>query len=66
MVKRGRRKSTTLMVRPLFEPSRLGPSCLAEAYERVVPIKRRARRAARVSDDAMDTDRGRHVGGIRG
>ena len=66
MLQRGRRKSTTLTVRLQFEPSRLGPTCLAGAYERVVPIKRRVTRAARGSEDTVDTGRTRQVGGIRG
>ncbi len=66
MVQRGRRRLTTLTVRRQFEPSRLGPTCLAEAYERVVPIKRRAIRTVRVSEDTLAADDTRHVGGLRG
>lgn len=31
------KKSRTLEVRVVFEPSRVAPSCMAQAYERVVP-----------------------------
>ena len=33
-----------LEVRVMFEPNRLAEQCLAAAYERVVPINRRATR----------------------
>jgi hypothetical protein len=39
MPRRGRRAE--LPVRSAFEPTRVAPSCLAGAYERVVPIPRR-------------------------
>jgi hypothetical protein len=29
---------TTLEVRVMFEPSRLSPACVAQAYEQVVPL----------------------------
>jgi hypothetical protein len=32
---------TMLEVRVMFEPSRLSPACVAQAYEEVVPITRR-------------------------
>ena len=41
MARRGRTRSTTLEVRITFEPSRVSPACVAQAYERVVPITRR-------------------------
>ena len=31
-----------LEVRVMFEPSHVAPACVAQAYERVVPITRRA------------------------
>lgn len=31
----------TLTVRVMFEPSRLSPACVVQAYEEVVPITRR-------------------------
>jgi hypothetical protein len=33
--------STTLAVRVTFEPSRLSPVCVAQAYEQVVPLTQR-------------------------
>ena len=41
MARRARTRSTTLEVRITFEPSRVSPACVAQAYERVVPITRR-------------------------
>ena len=38
---RGRHGSTTLEVRITFEPSRVSPACVAQAYEQVVPMIRR-------------------------
>lgn len=32
------RKTKVLEVRVVFEPSRIAPLCMAQAYERVVPI----------------------------
>jgi hypothetical protein len=40
----GRRKATELEVRIAFEASRVAPQCLADAYERLVPIPRRPTR----------------------
>jgi hypothetical protein len=37
----GRRKATELEVRIAFEASRVAQQCLADAYERLVPIPRR-------------------------
>ncbi len=41
MAKRGERRVPMLTVRVVFEPSRLAPACLADAYERVLPLRRR-------------------------
>jgi hypothetical protein len=41
VARRGRTGSTTLEVRSTFEPSWGSPACVAQAYERVVPITRR-------------------------
>lgn len=38
---RERKKSKNLEVRVMFEPSRIAAACVAQAYERVVPITRR-------------------------
>ena len=41
VARRGRTGSTTMEVRSTFEPSWGSPACVAQAYERVVPITRR-------------------------
>jgi hypothetical protein len=41
VARRGRTGSTPLEVRITFEPSWGSPACVAQAYERVVPITRR-------------------------
>jgi len=41
VARRVRTRSTTLEVRITFEPSRVSPACVVQAYERVVPITRR-------------------------
>ena len=41
VARRGRTGSTTMEVRITFEPSWGSPACVAQAYERVVPITRR-------------------------
>ena len=40
MAQRVRPAQTTLEVRAMFEPNRLAAACLADAYARVVPIRR--------------------------
>ena len=35
------KRAKSLEVRVVFEPSRIAPLCVAQAYERVVPIARR-------------------------
>ncbi len=66
MAKQGQRKPMALTVRPLFEPSRLAPHCLAEAYERVLPTKRRVTRTGRTTHDTMAADSTRQAGGMSG
>jgi hypothetical protein len=41
VARRVRTRSTALEVRITFEPSRVSPACVVQAYERVVPITRR-------------------------
>jgi hypothetical protein len=41
VARRVRTGSTTLEVRITFEPSRVSPACVIQAYERVVPLTRR-------------------------
>jgi hypothetical protein len=66
MAKPGQRKPMVLTVHRLFEPSRLAPHCLAEAYERVLPTKRRVTRAGRTTHDTLAAGSTRQAGGMRG
>ncbi len=50
VAKADRTKLRTLTVRRSFEPSRVAPTCLVEAYERVVPVTRRVIRTDRCSE----------------
>jgi hypothetical protein len=36
------KKAPLLEARVMYEPSRIAPACLVQAYERVVPLTRRA------------------------
>ena len=40
------RPTPILVIRRRFEPNRLAPECLAEAYQRLVPLARRKLPAA--------------------
>ena len=42
MARRESNTSKALEVSVMFEPSHVAPACVAQAYERVVPIMRRA------------------------
>ena len=46
VAKPNRTKPRTLTVRRSFEPSRVAPACLVDAYERLVPVTRRTLRTA--------------------
>lgn len=50
----GRRKATELEVRIAFEASRVAPQCLADAYERLIPIPRRPTRPTAVNRPSFD------------
>ena len=50
----GRRRATELEVRIAFEASRVAPQCLADAYERLVPIPRRPTRPTAASRPSLD------------
>jgi len=50
----GRRKTKELEVRIAFEASRVAPQCLADAYERLIPIPRRPTRSTAVSRPSHD------------
>jgi len=47
-----------------FEPSRMAQASLAEAYECVLPIVRRAVRAQRTTDASSEPVEERRVGGV--
>ncbi len=55
MAHRERNGSTTLEVRITFEPNRLSPGSVVQAYERVVPITRHPIPQARAPRQADDT-----------
>jgi hypothetical protein len=50
MARREPNTTKTLEVSVLFEPSRLSPACVAQAYEEVVPLTQRATSQAVHSD----------------
>jgi hypothetical protein len=56
------KKAPLLEVRVMFEPSRIAPACLVQAYERVVPLTRRAvaslRKDRQVSRDKIKRSAG--------
>ena len=62
VARRGPSRSTTLAVRITFEPSRLSPACVVQAYERVVPITRRPTPQARSPQQAEGAQQTQHVG----
>jgi hypothetical protein len=55
-------RSITLAVRITFEPSRVSPACVVQAYERVVPITRRPTPQARALQQAEGAPQTQHVG----
>ena len=63
VARRGHTRRTTLAVRITFEPSRVGPACVAQAYERVVPITRRPAPQACAPHQAESAPQMQHVGG---
>ena len=62
VARRGHIGSITLAVRITFEPSWGSPTCVAQAYERVVPITRRPAPQARASQPAEDAPQTQPVG----
>lgn len=49
-----RRKSAEMDVRIAFEASRIASQCLADAYERLIPIARRPTRPAAANQPPLD------------
>jgi hypothetical protein len=62
VARRGHTGSITLAVRITFEPSRVSPACVVQAYERVVPITRRPTPQARAPQQAEDAPQTQPVG----
>jgi hypothetical protein len=62
VARRGRTGSTSLEVRITFEPSRVSPACVAQAYERVVPITRRLAPQVRAPQPAESAPQTQQVG----
>jgi len=62
VARRGHTGSITLAVRITFEPTWGSPTCVAQAYERVVPITRRPAPQARASQPAEDAPQTQPVG----
>jgi len=62
VARRVRIRSTTLEVRITFEPSRVGPACVVQAYERVLPITRRPAPRAGSPHQAESAPQKQHVG----
>ena len=63
VARRVRTRSTPLEVRITCEPSRVGPACVAQAYERVVPITRRPAPRAGSPPQTESAPPMQHVGG---
>lgn len=63
VARRVRTRSTTLAVHITFEPNRVGPACVVQAYERVVPITRRPAPRAGSPHQAESAPQRQHVGG---
>ena len=63
VAKPDRTKPRTLTVRRIFEPSRVAPACLVDAYERVVPVPRRMIRTDQSTPLAPQRGTKRRTGG---
>ena len=61
---RDRTKSRTLTVRRTFEPTRIAPTYMADAYERVVPIARRAIRTDQAREQLSQLETNRRKGKV--
>ena len=57
-----RARMPTLEIRITFEPSRVSPACVTQAYERVVPITRRPAPRAGSARQVEDAQQPQHVG----
>jgi hypothetical protein len=63
MARREPNTAKTLEVSVLFEPSRLSPACVAQAYEEAVPLTQRATSRAGRTDLARREKTMQPVGG---
>jgi hypothetical protein len=63
MARREPQATQALEVRVIFEPSHVAPACIAQAYERVVPRRRRVAPAPQPNDRAGRARLTQHVGG---
>ena len=61
---RDRTKARIRTVRRTFEPTRIAPACLGDAYEQVVPITRRAIRADRAHERMSQLGTKRRTGKV--
>jgi hypothetical protein len=62
VARRDRTRRTPLEGRITFEPNRVSPPCVVQAYERVVPITRRPAPQARAPRQAEDAQPTQQVG----
>jgi hypothetical protein len=65
MARRAPNTTKALEVSVMFEPSHVAPACIAQAYERVVPIRRRVAPAPQHKDRAGRERLTQHVGGAQ-
>ena len=65
MARRGPKTTKALEVSVMFEPSHVAPACIAQAYERVVPIRRRVAPAPQHQDCADRERLTQHIGGAQ-
>ena len=61
---RDRTNPRTLTVRRTFEPTRIAPACVVDAYERVVPIARRTIRSDRYHEQVPQLGTKRRKGKV--
>ncbi len=62
---RDRTKARIRTVRRTFEPTRIAPACLGDAYEQVVPITRRAIRADQAHERMSQLGTKRRTGKVQ-
>lgn len=62
MSRRESSSSKTLEVKSMFEPSRIAPLCLAQAYEHLIPIVRRTANPVRDTGSNIAKQQRRQVG----